>query len=383
MLPAALLFALCQSDQPAVPPAEQAPAPVQHAGKDPAARPAPQAGAQGEPDKPQEAPAPASKRPPRADAINGIQFVVNEEAVTKREFINDLRRKNRPNSTPQELDRALQETFYENVELLLMEQGGRELGYDENIVQRYVDDSIKDNIEQYGGIVDLGEELRRKNIDPVELREIKRKAAYRELWGYAVDGRQTGASGRPSVDRYVRPGRLLFEYERSTKAELAPVMVHFQNVFVSVNAAGSAQAALEKADEVVELARSGANFTELVRDRSNSTTKARDGWERNLPLEFVIEKLPDVGEFVASATPQSVSDPIPERVDGELVGFRIVSSVTREQPEVHFMSTKAQEDLRNRLLEVQSRYRRDRELARMLDAAFVWPPEHFRRPAKR
>jgi hypothetical protein len=375
MLSAALLFALFQSDKPAVPPAEGAPAPVQDTG---AQEP------QNEPqNEPQPAPAPAAKRPPRADAINGIQFVVNEEAVTKREFINDLRRRNRPNSTPQELERALQDTFYENVELLLMEQGGRELGYDESIVQRYVDDSIKDNIKDYGGIVDLGEELRRKNIDPVELREIKRKAAYRELWGYAVDGRQPGASGRPSVDRYVRPGRLLFEYERSTKAELAPVLVQFQEVFLSADAAGGAKAALERANEVVEQARSGANFTELVRDRSNSTTKVRDGWQRKLPLEFVIEKLPDVGEFVASATPQSVSDPIPERVDGELIGFRVIASVTREQPEVHFMSTKAQDDLRSRLLEVQSRYRRDRELARMLDAAFVWPPEHFRRPAKR
>jgi parvulin-like peptidyl-prolyl isomerase len=376
MLSAALLFALFQADKPAPPPTEPPPtepAPTQSAPAEAAPAQAP----------PQDEPKGATPRPPRPDSLNGIQFVVNEEAVTKREFINDLRRDNKPNSTAQELERALQQTFYNRVQTLLMEQGGRDLGYDENIVKRYVDDSIKDNIQDYGGIVDLGVELKRQNIDPTELREMKRRAAYRELWGLAVDGRQPGASGRPSVDRYVRPGRLLFEYERLPQAEVSPVKVSYQSIFIAVEFAGSATEARAKADDVVDQARGGADFTALVREHSHASSKVRDGWDRALVLKALTDVYPELGEFLASATPQAVSDPIAVRVDGELVAFQVVSSVSREQPDVDFMTTKAQEDLRKRLLDGQSRYRREREISRMLDAAFVWPPEHFRPPAKR
>ncbi len=309
--------------------------------------------------------------------VNGIQFVVNDQAVTMRDFVDDLRRDRKANSTPEELNRALRETFSDRVRTLLMEQGGRDLGYDEAIVKRYVDDSIQGNIQDYGGIVDLSEELRRQNLDPQVLRDMKQRAAYRELWGLAVEGRQPGASGRVNVDRYVRPGRLLFEFERTPAREVLPATVSFQNLWISVELAGSASEARAKADELVAKARAGEDFTALVREHSHSSSKVRDGWERDATLRLVTQVYPDLGEFLAKAEPTDVSDPQPERVDGELVAFRIVSGVKRQAPEVDFASARAQEALRERMLNNLGRYRRDRELARMLEAAYVWPEELF------
>lgn len=320
-------------------------------------------------------PPPADRNPPVP--INGIQFVVNDEAVTMREFVDDLRRKRQPNSTPAELDRALRETFSERVKVLLMEQGGRDLGYDEAVVKRYVDDSIADNIKDYGGIVDLSEELRRQNLDPQVLREMKQRAAYRELWGLAVEGRQPGASGRVSVDRYVRPGRLQFEFERTPKSEIAQVTADYQSLFISVELAGGAAQARAKAEELVAKARAGADFTALVREHSHSTSKVRDGWDKAVQLKSMAERHPDLGEFLADAAPETVSDPIAERIDGELVAFRVVSGTKRSEPALDFNSARAQDELRERLLANLSRYRRDRELARMLEAAYVWPEELF------
>ncbi len=323
----------------------------------------------------------APQRPPaernQPVPVNGIQFVVNDEAVTMRDFVDDLRRKREPNSTPEELNRALRETFSDRVRTLLMEQGGRDLGYDEAVVKRYVDDSIEENIQDYGGIVDLGEELRRQNLDPQVLREMKQRAAYRELWGLAVEGRQPGASGRVSVDRYVRPGRLRFEFERTPAREIVPATVSFQSLWISVELAGSATEARAKADELVAKARGGADFGALVREHSHSASKVRDGWERDVALRLVSQAYPDLGEFLSTASPGSVSDPLPERVDGELVAFRIVSGVQRQDPELDFASFRAQEALRERMLTNLGRYRRDRELARMLEAAYVWPEELF------
>ncbi len=326
----------------------------------------------------------APQRPPsernQPIPVNGIQFVVNDEAVTMRDFVDDLRRRREPNSTPEELNRALRETFSERVRTLLMEQGGRDLGYDESVVKRYVTESIKDNIQEYGGIVDLSDELRRQNLDPQVLREMKQRAAYRELWGLAVEGRQPGASGRVSVDRYVRPGRLRFEYERTPAGEVLPATVRFQSLWISVELAGSASQARAKADELVAEARAGADFTALLRQHSHSASKVRDGWEPEVAMQLVAKISPDLGDFLASAQPGSVSDPLPERVDGELVAFRIVSGVQRKEPELDFASARAQEALRERLLANLGRYRRDRELARMLEAAYVWPEELFSQP---
>lgn len=321
-----------------------------------------------------QSPAPDRNQP---TPVNGIQFVVNDEAVTMREFVDDLRRKRQPNSTPAELDRALRETFSDRVRTLLMEQGGRDFGYDEAIVKRYVDDSIAENIKDHGGIVDLSDELRRQNLDPQVLRDMKQRAAYRELWGLAVEGRQPGASGRVSVDRYVRPGRLMFEFERTPKGELGQPTVDYQSLFIAVELEGSAAQARTKADEVVAKARAGTDFTTLVREQSHSSSKVRDGWDKAVSLKLVTQQHPDLGEFLAAAAPGAVSDPIAERVDGELVAFRVVSSTRRHEPELDFNSARAQDELRERMLSGLGRYRRDRELARMLEAAYVWPDELF------
>jgi hypothetical protein len=308
----------------------------------------------------QDAPAPAQPR--RSDAqqpqsINHVQFVVNDQVVTLRDFIDDLRRDNRPYTTQQERERAFRETFASRVRQLLMEQGGRELGYEEALIKRYVDDEIQSNIKASGGIVDLGEQLRRSNLDPTGLREMTQRGVYAQLWGMAVEGQQPKSTGRLTVDRYMRPGRILFEFERAPLTELAPGTVDFQNLFISAESSGGVAAAKAKAEDAVAAARAGRPFTELVRERSQALTKAKDGWERGLALKQIETALPEVYEFLAT--------------------------VKRAEPMLDFDTARTQEQIRRRLLASQGQYRRDRELTKMLEGAYVWPPEMFGQTAER
>ena len=303
--------------------------------------------------------APASAQPRRSDAqqpqsINHVQFVVNDQVVTFRDFVDDLRRDNRPYTTPQERDRAFRETFAGRVRQLLMEQGGRELGYEEALIKRYVDDEIQSNIKASGGIVDLGEQLRRSNLDPTGLREMTQRGVYAQLWGMAVEGQQPKSTGRLTVDRYMRPGRILFEFERAPLTELAPGTVDFQNLFISAESSGGVAAA-----------------------------KAKDGWERGLALKQIETALPEVYEFLATAAPGDISAPIGQRRDGELIGFVVLASVKRAEPMLDFDTARTQEQIRRRLLASQGQYRRDRELTKMLEGAYVWPPEMFGQTAER
>ena len=332
--------------------------------------------------------APASAQPRRSDAqqpqsINHVQFVVNDQVVTFRDFVDDLRRDNRPYTTPQERDRAFRETFAGRVRQLLMEQGGRELGYEEALIKRYVDDEIQSNIKASGGIVDLGEQLRRSNLDPTGLREMTQRGVYAQLWGMAVEGQQPKSTGRLTVDRYMRPGRILFEFERAPLTELAPGTVDFQNLFISAESSGGVAAAKAKAEDAVAAARAGRPFTELVRERSQALTKAKDGWERGLALKQIETALPEVYEFLATAAPGDISAPIGQRRDGELIGFVVLASVKRAEPMLDFDTARTQEQIRRRLLASQGQYRRDRELTKMLEGAYVWPPEMFGQTAER
>lgn len=324
------------------------------------------------------APAPTALRTPPRPPINAIQFVVNDQAVTRREFLIDLQRRNEANATEQDLERNLQRTFADRVRDLLMEQGGRDLGHDPALIQRYIDDEIDREVEQAGGIIDLSSTLKRSRLDPVEFRRMWERKVYRDLWGLSVEGRQPGAGGRVHVDRYVRPGKLWFEFQRVPMAEIAPVTADFQSLLISAEAAGGAMNARTLADDLVAQARAGADFTELVRKRSHGAeSQLNDGWERGIPIDQLATRFEDVADFLRSAAPGEVSEPLPIRVQEELVGFYIVASVTRHEPKVDFQSAEAQSALRQRMQESLGRYRRDRAIDGMLDSAFVWPRELF------
>ena len=317
--------------------------------------------------------------PPRPQKLNGVEFVVNEEAVTLRDFVIDLQRNNRPNATERERQAALEQTFSQRVRNLLMEQAGRDVGFDAQLVQRFIENRTREGIEDAGGVVDFREELRNSlRLSPTEWREILERSTYRDLWMRTIDGRDASVSGRTAVDRYVRPGRLLFESERASRDELAPLSFDFQSVLIGVEPAGGAAAAKAMADEIVALARGGADFTTLVRERSHSTTRSSDGWELDVPIAAVESRTPELAEFLRGAAPGAVSDPIPMRLDGELIAFRVTSGVVRHEETFDFATAATQDALRTRIQEGMARYRRDRAVATLLDAAYVWPQELFR-----
>jgi len=373
MISAPLLLVLCQV-APSASPSQVAP-------QEPAPKQDPPQAEKPAPNIPVGAPltnAPAAT-PPRqsSQALNGIQFVVNDQAVTRRDFIIDLQRHNVPNATEQEREAALQQTVLDRVRDILMEQAGRDMGFDQELVKRYVDDSVKDQIESFGGIVDLTTELKRQRLDPGELRALKERTAYRQMWSRSAEGLQPGTSGRVHVDRYVRPGRLWFEYQRTPQSELSPTLADWQNVLISVEGAGGTAEAKSKAEDVAAQARAGADFTTLVQEFSESDTRRNGGWEREAPLSVVLERFPDLGEFIRDAEPKSVSDPIPIRIQGELVAFWVVANVKRTEPKAVAFDGESQEALRKRIQDASAAYHRDQEVAKLFEAAYVWPPELF------
>lgn len=311
------------------------------------------------------------------ERLNEIYLVVNEEVVTFGEFFRELRRLGQSVTNEAEQLKAAQENHAGFLKNKLMSQAGRDLGFDPERVKTLVDDDLQGFIEDAGSVSGFGSVLKQSNLDAETFREQRQDFYYRELWQRSVDGRDPGVSGRPYVDRFISPSRLLYQYRRQPIEQLFPARIRVQAILVSAAQAGSGRRAQELAAALRERALGGEDFGELAKTYSADGGSARQGGLLPMTeLENAKRAFPSLAEFFETAKAGAISEVAAHRVENEIAGFLVVRVDGLERLDSsQFADLHVQKLLRERDLKAQSEFRRDLRLAELYRAAYIWPPE--------
>jgi hypothetical protein len=340
------------------------------------------------------APAPAPASPDASAAaraagwkrLDAIFLVVNEDALTFQDFYRQAKQLDESLSTPAEEQEVMRRTWVDAVSRMLKVQAGKDLGFDPALVKRYVDDEMDRTVERVGSVSELGAELARIELNPERLREGKEEAVYSQLWEGSVDGRAAGPRGRPYVDSFVRPGKLKLEHARNAARAVRALQVTLQHLVVSVEDAGGAAQARELAASLRERILAGEDFGLLAEQYGVESLRPTQGLDEPKDLERLIaSSTEDAAAFLRTAKVGDVSGLLPFRPGGELRAFRLLKVVALEvgakadEAPPDFASRAIQEDLRKAIETRERMRRRERALQRLLDAAYVWPPEAFGR----
>ena len=309
---------------------------------------------------------------------NGVNLIINEECITSTDIQREIMRSARPLSSEEEQAKQLQVIAEGLITQQLKSQAGKDMGFDPTMVQRFVSDRVEDNKQNAGSAGRLADQLKGINIDAVSYHEGIESRVLRELWTGAVVGEYPGVGGRPFRDRYVRPRRIKFEFERQEGELDLPSTVTVQELVCNPTLTGSVQAARDLAERLREQIAQGADFGEVALENRACPPSTMGVHE---PMdEARLAGIPDVGEFLATAEPGDLSEVLPVREDGVLRAWRVLKLLDREGGEVaQFDDPVLQKLLQQRYVEVLDRGREQEALGELLDAAYVWPPRYFGR----
>jgi hypothetical protein len=316
-----------------------------------------------------DAPTPRASRPLPV-LLNSIQLIVNEQCIT----IGDLQRmaaqQGKPATSREEYVRMLEESADQLTRRKLMEQAGRDLGYDENMVRSLVRGELDRTKEAFGSVAALAQELDRASLDSAQLKDDTEDRIYRELWQGSVTGKFMGPGGRPYVDRFVRPGQILLEFERQGASLDLPAKIQLLEMIIAPSLGESPESARQKAELVRSRLVRGEDFYEL------NATFGIPGRDPQLePIEE--EKLavvPEIKAFVDTASPGDTSEVVPILSTGKLAGFRILRFVGRQEGKAaSFVDREFQTQLTEVVRSRRDRISQDRALLRLQEAAYVWP----------
>jgi hypothetical protein len=315
--------------------------------------------------------------------------IVNEEIVTVSEFDREFREFVRSTgmtpSTPKESQEVSILVAQRKVDGLLTEQGGRDLGFDEAQVRRMVSSWEDSLIEEAGGVGQRSEAL----LDAGSAAHLERAQLtddiYRISWERAITGRDAGPLGRPTKDRFVRPGQLRHLYDQAAAApggleQLGATAGSYrlQLLVLDVESLGGMDKTLERAEEVQRRLAAGESFDALVEEYSAakgqaSFPRAMSGAE----LTSVSTREDAWGELARWALDAAVganSDTIYLDDRGN-ESIQIGHLIERPGP-LPFDSVSAQAAMRAHTQEVRDSYHRGRSLEELKRAAYIWTPDY-------
>jgi len=322
-----------------------------------------------------------------------VEVIVNEEIVTVSEFDRVFREFVRANgltaTTPRETQEVSILVAQRKVDGLLMEQGGRDLGFDEAQVRRMVSNWEDSLIDEAGGVGQRSEAL----LDAGSAAHLERAQLtddiYRISWERAITGRDAGPLGRPTKDRYVRPGQLRHLYDQAAAMpggldELGATAGSYrlQLLVLDVEALGGMDKTLAQAEEIQRRLAEGEPFDKLVEEYS--VAKGPSSFPRPMnstELSTISSREDAWGELArwaleAETGSQSETIYIDDRGNESIqIGHLI------ERPGAQaFRTVGAQAAMRAHTLEVRDNYHRGRSLEALKRAAYIWTPDYTPEP---
>lgn len=346
----------------------------------PVQEPSPQVEPTTEADRPgaaSELPAEVASRGFRPTLLDAVQLIVNEESITTSDLLRGAARQRNAATTEAELNKRLGEQAQQLVKSTLKKQAGRDMGFEPALVQSLVRDELEKRKEQAGSVSALARDLDQGNFRGTELREYIEGYIYSILWERSVNGQYPGPGGRPYVDRFVRPGRLLYEFRRRGSKLDLPTQVRLEELILVPGRGESLESARQRADQALARYEQGEEFTDLALEFGppNSRPVLPLMEERKLALRAEIKA------FIDGAEPGDVSEVLPlPGPNGQMVGFRVLRFVERLGGKAaSFEDRELQGKLASEIQEQLDGYRVDRALKVLLDAAYIWPPEYVGR----
>ncbi len=311
--------------------------------------------------------------------LNACVLIVNEEPVThldiQRGVAQVLRDEKRPKSDAEKL---YNKVVVDRATELLEIQGGKDLGFDSAMIDRYVNSQLEREAEEAGSVTKLAQELKQEEKDSFARRQEVYARANRDLWSYSIIGTATGPGGRIWRDPFVRPGRALFNQREALRDQPASRMVQLTQLILSFGkppAPGSQERVEKLINELRERVMNGEDMGELAEMYAHAAKGSR-GLTPELPVAGLREKYPEVGAFLEKAEAGELSPVLPFFEDGKLAGYALLRPEEfKLAPVAPFDQAKTQqgwiEGQRQRLADE----RLHEGLRELLTAAYVWPPE--------
>ena len=317
-------------------------------------------------------------RPP----INGVALVVNERCITLLEiYAGAQRRARQAGRAPQQGD--LEAELEQRAKDLLMEQGGRDKGFPNDQVQRLVQRQIERQQESTGGILSFADFLKSREQDSLEYHDSVESYIYRRIWQESESGLYPGPKGRLYKDRYVRPGRLKFEYEeRKARGELDRTF-EVTEVSIGIRSAGGmdeAEGLLKAAIADVEAGADMGELAELYGAEAGSRGKTS---LTSSQLASFGRVYPELADFLGTAEPGSLSPILPiwnstvlsQEGRRDLIGFRLVRLDAVVEP--RFDDWEWQSQFERSLIQRRDDRRTVEGLRHLFEGAYVWPEDAF------
>jgi len=177
-------------------------------------------GPQAIPGRPQPAWIPQTQRESELLFIHGDHFlaVVGDELITRDAMLGEASRvadpnANNPNLTPAERQNGiLFAALEQGIESRLKVQGGRNQGYEPEMIQAIRDRYVESQLKRWGGPTEATAVIAGMGMTLDEFRNYLEQRLLSQFWEDSVTGRSVGAGGRQFVDPYVRPGKLFSRY---------------------------------------------------------------------------------------------------------------------------------------------------------------------------
>lgn len=348
------------------------------------------------PEAPPEAPAetPADTAPPAAvpapparaphpldgyEVVNSAALIVNEELVTLRDFNTSVERRRanlrEPGSRSRDQMRA--DEIVARAKFLLELQGGKDLGFNPEQIDRFVRRKMEEEVDEAGSITQFASELKEEGLDSFERREEYYARVHRLLWEEAATGRGAAPGGRIAKDSFIRPGFAQFVQREALRQQAGTRLVDATQAALPIDAPGATERVKKRLEDLRTRVGHGEDMGELSEQFRACPvgTKGKTGFVR---LGDLRSTNPVIAAFLDKAEVGEISPVLEFFSNGKVIGYAVVRAeefkVTPVQP---FDQPAGQRTW----IEGQSRRLADmhvqRGLGKLLEAAYVWPPNLF------
>lgn len=350
---------------------------VPEAGADSAA-PAPEATPAG----PTGTPPPAPEDPKAGwQTFNSCALIVNEEPVT----LMDLQRGVQRRAALQKRggrDREVMfsEEIVDRARILLEMQGGKDLGFNPEQVDRFVRQKLKEDQEQAGSITQFAAELKQEGLNSFERKEEYYARVHRLLWEESVTGRGASPGGRVSQDSYVRPGFALFVQREAARRQDQSRSVKATQIVLRADGPGGAERTRQRLEDLRRRIENGEDMGELS-EQVGGCVPGTKGLTDFLSLQGLSAANPAVGAFLDKAEPGELSPSLEFMVDGKPAGYILVRPEEYKVAKIPpFDDPAGQRNWIKGQAQREADLRVQMGLGKLLEAAYVWPPNLFQKP---
>jgi hypothetical protein len=307
--------------------------------------------------------------------LDGILIIINEEAVTKRDFVMQ-RQKFMSTGTVSDPKRASLILQEEIKNAAVGSQAGEALGLDTNLIKRVVHDHERRLIEAHGGVDQYTQFLAQQGLTPDAFRTQIEKQVYRDFWESMRTGSGPNQQQKFIADRYIRPGILRLTYKQLahdprmvTRIQGQPATVVLQILEIDpVKVGGTAQAESEAAAIRARIA-SGASDFEA--ESGKAMTGSVSGPREPVDEGGLAEIDPQLAKLVAQAKEGDLLPPIAPHE--KTPQWRIVRLVKRNPAVVPaFVAPGVQDSLRDLRQAVLDNGRLELARRQQFESSYIW-----------